>query len=194
MKFIFNGLLMFITIFTVGCTTSQPNPPILNPIPSKKIIIIGVKYPDLNLRFSLSYVTLNKDCRYQPTIVTPLISQSDYEVELVPKDKHQFKVEFYLDKYISGKCKWSPNTLYFSTDEYTKKVFHGGWKPIAYINDSNSQTKSNIKMEYLCRMRKSTKRHSCYIKDRSILKDGWPIVSENGVDIQLSYKFEKVMH
>ena len=196
MKFIIYSLVFFITIALVGCTTSRPNLPVINvnASPSHKVTISGLKYPELNLRFALHYRTLNKTCRFRPITITPLIDQEDYEIHLIPKGQTHFKVEFYLDKYISGECRWTPEKISFSTNDIIKTEFHGSWRPLVNIRKNKDDLSTTLKVNQICRMSNHSKSQYCFIKDKEKRHKKWPVISQNGADIQLIFEFEKVIY
>jgi len=193
MKFIIYSLSLFIAASLSGCTTSRPNPPMLNASPSNKVTISGLKYPELNLRFALHFRTLNKTCRYRPITITPLIDQKIYEVHLVPKGQTHFKVELYLDKYISEKCRWTPEKISFSTNDITKTKFEGRWRPLVNISKSKGNSSiTALEINQICRMSNHSKSQNCFIKDKAKRHKKWPAISPNGADIKLIFEFDKI--
>lgn len=177
--------VFLIYIFLPACSILQ-NTPETSQKPEHKVAIRGEKPADLNLRISLGYATTHDACNKKNYIEGADIPRQIKDTLFIPAGRNKFNIEFYLDKYIPGKCEWLAKSFYYSVDNSTDTDFHGSWYLLGQIDKNKNQ--QTIAYHFLCK--RMNHKIFCRNKDNPKFRKPVPGIPSSGGEILL--KFENI--
>ena len=89
--------------------------PEINPSPQKSLVIQVHKDPRIELWLDSSFGTVNEECWNRTAIAyflgAPKVAQGVYDSVRLPAGQSDFSVQFFLDRYLPGRCKWQPMAI-----------------------------------------------------------------------------------
>lgn len=128
--------------------------PEVNPAPHKIVTIRGQKDRRIEAWFVVTYSTTNDACRTrtlsQALAGAPEIPQSIRDYIRVPAGQTTFSVRFFIDRYVGGRCGWSPiaigNAVYLPEESNGPGAISG----FIVIRNEGSD---HLSAQYNCRRR-----------------------------------------
>jgi len=111
--------------------------------PKHKVTIKGKKPSDINLQIILNFTTTNDSCKQRNYIEGAVTPRQIKDTRLIPAETNKFNMEFYLDKYIPGRCGWTALSFFYSVDNSTNFKNHGSLSPLALIDKNKVQKTIN---------------------------------------------------
>lgn len=175
------SLLLPILIALVGEAFADASVPQANDSPQHKLIIRGTKDARLKLGFKLDILTTNDECReylslpgvYRPRVIS--------ETRTVAVGQSQFTVEFWLDKYLSGKCGWTPTIVKHSYSVSGNSEQPGWW---GFISVGAPTNPHRLRLKLNCKPYKSI--IACWDPQMSGFAPG---ISSAGDEVEVEYRY-----
>lgn len=161
----------------------RPNLPEEKQNPKHNLVIRGEKPSDINLRIRLGYATTNDACRKNNYIEGAHIPRQLKDTRLILAGTNQFNINFYLDKYIPGRCGWVAQNIYYGVDNSKDKHFHGSWYLLGQIEKNKDQ--QTISHHFLCK--DIDHNILCTYKDNPRFSNPVPGISSSGGEMILKF-------
>jgi hypothetical protein len=207
-----NFFLITVYIVSSTCAAQQTSPhfephredangkpldrPRINPSPHALLVIQGHKDPNLEIWFSITYVTTNSACKNQTLINrisgAPEVAQSVQDFVRAAGGQSNFSLHFYLDRYLPGRCGWEPLVLLHGEFEQGRSDAPRSFAGVVGISAEGVR---NMAIHWDCQRtidfyRKPTKDDiSCLAT--SNFSDGNRPVSTNGGVLDLTFSLAK---
>lgn len=162
-------ILIILTFASVSACSVFPIHPELAADPESKTVFVIKKPSDMHLRIDLGFRTTSDDCRLNNFIAGVRVANTERVVKSIPAGVTDAVIEFYMDKYVPGKCGWVPAGFLYSVDSNPSHQLAGLWQPLAVFNRRDGLT--DVSLDFICQMRglRGNDVRVCHFKDKDKL-------------------------
>ena len=121
----------WIVIFLVlaGCA-GQQNAPALNPSPLTRFTIEGNKSADIEAHFEVLHAASEDHCSIDRPGSNNVRRTQRGKRQSIAAGDNQFRVEFFLDEYLPGDCRWHASSIEFSVNRPPYNGLVAGWSSL----------------------------------------------------------------
>ena len=109
------GALLIATVVFPACA-GQRYAPDLNPSAESRFVIIGTKIADVEAHFEITYTADAEGCRIDRPYSEDVVRTQRDGRRSFGTGITEFDVEFFLDRYLPGECRWHPDAIQISVN------------------------------------------------------------------------------
>jgi hypothetical protein len=169
--------------------------PELNSSAHNLVVLRGQKDSSIELWLGLEFVTTSDQCRsrslVQSMVGAPIVEQSFEDFVRVPAGQTNFSVQFFLDRYLPGRCAWRPTG--FDHVQFVPELNSG---PVSRsgVTGVSSRGRRELTVEWVCQQKSYSLNGTNYLPlhlsclAQNTMRMGYPPISTDGAVIDMNFR------